>query len=58
MQVFRDIKFLISALGICEWDGVFFAPLVRFDQHHQFAENFAEVAPVYFVNDEHVRLLG
>ena len=30
--------------------------LVAFDEHHEFAEDLAEVAPVYFVDDEDVVL--
>ena len=41
---------------VCEGDGVLGGSLVAFDEHHEFAEDLAEVAPVYFVDDEDVLL--
>ena len=45
-----------EVFGVCEGDRVFVGSLVAFDEHHEFAEDLAEVAPVYFVDDEYVLL--
>ena len=53
VDVFRDTKFVF---GIEE--GELGAAFVALDEHKEFAENFAEVAAVDFVDDEIIRVLG
>ena len=49
---------LAGGLGIGEGDRKVGTTFVRFDEHHQLAEDLAEVAAVDLVNDEHKRALA
>src|ERR1039458_2846261 len=52
MEVCRQVKVFVGSLRVSEWDGMVRTALVAFDEHQQFAEDFGEVAPVDFINDE------
>ena len=49
VQIFRDIEGH-PVIGQCD----LFAPMVAFNQHHQLAEDLAQVAPVDLIDEEKV----
>src|SRR5262249_51246007 len=58
VHVVGNEKPLAGGLGVGKGDLKVWPTLVRFDEHHQLAEDLAEVAAVDLINDEYKRAIA
>src|SRR5262249_37830866 len=54
VDIWRDIELFFIGTGIGQGEGVLTTTFIGFNQHEQFTEDLAEVAPVDLVNDKHI----